>query len=204
MVPAISKERGRKTLIGVFTLKTEALRSSEPSRTTESRDTSACPRRPESSITQTSQSNLITSRYVLSSHVIIRFFHFAGFFTLCLFRLDGVICDRNKVSDKLTTATCTICVASLTTAPLAVVTLPVLAGWSRTLPTLHEHLRCETSIECSSEAELHYAITDNLLSVGVLEWPVCKQQDELLTSLDSTGLPVWLMNIALFWEMTPF
>jgi hypothetical protein len=81
--------------------------------------------------------------------------------------------------------------------------LPFIAKWSRTLPTPHENLRCETSVECRSEAEFHCAIRDNLLSVGVLEWPVCKQRDELL--------PVWtvpayvlLMNIALLWEMTPF
>lgn len=142
---------------------------------------------------------LITFLYVLFSLVINRFFHFAFFPTLCLSLLVGVICDPNKISDKLRrTATRTICVASLITAVLAIVTLPVLAGWSRTLPTPHEHLRCETSIECSLEAELLYAIRDKLLSVGVLEWPVCKQLDELLTCLDSTGVPVLLMNVALF------
>jgi hypothetical protein len=58
------------------------------------------------------------------------------------------------------------------------------------LPTPHEHVRCETNIECSSEAELYCALRSNLPSVGVLEWPVCKQ--ELLTCLDSTGVPVLL------------
>lgn len=141
MVPAISKESGRKYRLGVFTLKTEALRSLEQSRTTEPRDTSACPRRPESSITPTSQSDRITFSYVLFSPVISRFFHFADFFTLWLCLLDGVISDPNKISDKLTTASRTTCVEFLTITPLAIVTLPVLAGWSRTLPTPHEHLR---------------------------------------------------------------
>lgn len=183
MVPAILKERGKIILFGIFTLKTEALRSLEPSRTTKPRDTSACPRRPESSVTPTSQSDLITFRDVLFSLVINCIFHFAEVFfsTLGVFLLDGVISDPYKISDKLTTAaTQTICVPHYGTI-IAFITLHVLAGWSRTLPTPHEHLRCETRIECSPEAELHYAVRVNLLSVGVLEWPVCKHQDKQLT-----------------------
>jgi hypothetical protein len=146
---------------------------------------------PEDPNTQLHQLRKVTlSRFVMCcfpSSLILSF----TFSTLGEFLLVVAISDPCKISYKLiTAATQTICVPHYCTI-IAIVTLHVLAGWSRTLPTPHEHLRCETKIECSPEAELRYAVRVNLLSVGVLEWPVCKQQDEQLAGLDS--IPSYLV-----------
>lgn len=45
-----------------------------------------------------------------------------------------------------------------------------------------------------------------LLGATCCQWECCSGLfvNKLLTYLDSTGVPVLLMNTALFWEMTPF